>query len=122
MTHRHTLLSRALWHGIPDIQPETPPMTPLEDFAAAVSARAKGRIRGSVALNMPDLGRLYVDETGATESDRDADLTLTATSQVFRNIVEGSQNPTTAVMTGKLKVDGSPMRALKVGEILSAAP
>lgn len=97
-------------------------MTPLEDFIATVSARARGRIRGSVALDMPDLGRLYVDETGATESARDADLTLTATSQVFRNIVAGSQNPTTAVMTGKLKVDGSPIRALKVGEILSSAP
>ncbi|KZY43361.1 hypothetical protein A3731_01260 [Roseovarius sp. HI0049] len=97
-------------------------MTPLEDFAAAVSARARGRIRGSVALDMPDLGRLYVDETGAIESDRAADLTLTATSQVFRNIVAGSQNPATAVMTGKLKVDGSPMRALKVGEILSSEP
>ncbi|MEQ9259360.1 MAG: SCP2 sterol-binding domain-containing protein [Roseovarius sp.] len=97
-------------------------MSQLEDFAAEVSTRAKGRIRGSVALNMPDLGRLYVDETGATPSEREADLTLTATSQVFRNIVAGSQNPTTAVMTGKLKVEGSPMRALKVGEILSSAP
>ena len=85
-----------------------------------VSARAKGRIKGSVSLNMPDLGVVYVDETGATQSDRAAEITLTANSEVFHNIVEGTQNPATAFMTGKLKVDGNPIRALKIGEILSS--
>mgnify|MGYP001035328632 FL=1 len=84
-----------------------------------VTARARGRIRGSVRLEMPDLCTLYVDETGAIESDQDADLTLTADSSVFFGIANGDQNPATAFMTRKLKVDGNPMRALKVGEILS---
>ena len=97
-------------------------MPPLTDITSLVSARAKGRIKGTVSIDMPDLGTLFVDETGAIESGEAAEITLTATSEVFRNIVDGSQNPATAFMTGKLKVDGNPMRALKIGEILSSDP
>ncbi len=97
-------------------------MTTLSEFAIAVSARAKGRIKGSVRIDMPDLGTLFVDEFGAVESTKEADITLTAKSDVFRNIVEGAQNPAMAFMSGKLRVDGNPMRALKIGEILSSDP
>ena len=97
-------------------------MTSLNDVQDTVTARARGRIRGTVSLVMPDLGTLLVDETGAVESSEGAEITLTAKSDVFRNIVEGTQNPATAFMTGKLKVDGNPVRALKIGEILSTDP
>lgn len=90
------------------------------DVLALVTARAVGRIKGSVRLDMPDLGtRLYVDATGATECDGDADITLTANSQIFYEIPMGQQNPAMAFMTRKLKVDGIPTRALKIGEVLS---
>lgn len=97
-------------------------MTTLTQFADAVTARAKGRIKGTVRLEMPDLGALLVDETGAVISDDTAEITLIAHSDVFKNIFEGSQNPAKAFMTRKLKVDGNPMRALKIGEILSTEP
>ena len=91
----------------------------VEDMRTLISARAKDRIRGSVRLEMPDLATFFVDETGAVQSDQAADITLTATSAVFYDIATGVQNPATAFMTRKLKVDGNPMRALKIGEILS---
>ncbi len=97
-------------------------MTDLATFADAVTARAKGRIKGTVRLEMPDMGNLFVDETGAVISEEEAEITLTANSQVFRDIFEGNQNPAAAFMTRKLKVDGNPMRALKIGEILSTEP
>jgi len=97
-------------------------MTTLAEFAKTVSIRAKGRIRGTVRIEMPDLGTLFVDETGAVESAQDAEITLTAKSDVFKNIVNGDQDPAMAFMTRKLKVDGNPMRALKIGQILSTAP
>ena len=90
------------------------------DMCTLITARAKNRIRGSVRLEMPDLGTFYVDESGAIESDRAADITLTANAQVFHAIAMGEQNPAKAFMTRKLKVDGNPMRALKIGEILSS--
>lgn len=91
----------------------------LDEITELVTARAKGRIKGSVRLDMPDLGALYVDQSGATPSDATADLTLTAPSDVFIGIATGTQNPATAFMMRKLKVEGNPMRALKVAEILS---
>ena len=90
-----------------------------DTMCTLISERAKGRIRGSVQLDMPDLGTFYVDETGATLSEQGADITLTAKAKVFHEIATGVQNPATAFMTRKLKVDGNPMRALKIGEILS---
>ena len=48
-------------------------------------------------------------------------MTLSASEAVFRAIMEGSQNPVMAVMSGKLKVDGSATRALKIGQILTGA-
>jgi len=97
-------------------------MTTLRDMADLITARARGRIKGSVRIDMPGLGTLYVDETGATESTREADLTLRASAEVFRDIANGAQDPARAFMLRKLKVDGSPMRALKIGTILSTAP
>lgn len=94
-------------------------MTTLQQMADLISARARGRIKGSVRLEMPELGTLYVDETGATESMREADLTLRASAETFRDIAAGTQDPARAFMLRKLKVDGNPMRALKIGTILS---
>ena len=91
----------------------------LDEIMVLVTERAKGRIRGSVRLEMPETGTLYVDETGARQSDDPAEITLTAPAQVFYDIATGQQNPATAFMMRKLKVDGNPMRALKIGEILS---
>ena len=48
-----------------------------------------------------------------------ADVVLKAPDKVFRAIMAGTQNPVMAVMSGKLKVEGSPQRALKVGTILT---
>lgn len=84
-----------------------------------VGKRAKNRIKGSVRLEMTDMATLYVDESGAIESDQAADITLTADPQVFYEIAMGTQNPATAFMMRKLKVDGNPVKALKIGEILS---
>lgn len=84
-----------------------------------VSDRAKNRIKGSVRLEMPGAAALYVDETGAIESDRAADITLTAEASVFYDIAMGVKNPAKAFMMRQLKVDGNPMKALKIGEILS---
>ncbi len=91
-----------------------------DDMLQLVTARAKGRIKGSVRLDMPGFAKLFVDETGAVESERDADITLTAPADVFHAIATGQLNAAKAFMMRKLKVDGNPMRALKIGEILSS--
>ena len=47
----------------------------------------------------------------------DADCTISASEQTFERIVAGEQNPTTAYMTGKLKVAGDMGQALKLQKL-----
>jgi putative sterol carrier protein len=58
-------------------------------------------------------GRIAVTE-GA---DGDADATITTSSETFEKIVAGEQNPTTAYMTGKLKIKGDMGAAMKLQKI-----
>ncbi len=94
----------------------------IADFIANLDDKARSGIKGNVILDIKDHGRVHLDETGAREAtDEDqTDLVMKGSEALFRNILSGDQNPVTAVMTGKLKIDGNPMRALKVSEILTA--
>jgi putative sterol carrier protein len=64
-------------------------------------------------------GAVMIDQTGVRAADEEADVTLTADADVFRAILDGDLNPTTAFMTGRLSVDGSMGLAMKLGSALS---
>jgi putative sterol carrier protein len=51
------------------------------------------------------------------EAGGDPDVTITTSSDVFADIVAGQQNPTTAYMTGKLKIKGDMGAALKLQKL-----
>jgi putative sterol carrier protein len=51
------------------------------------------------------------------EGGGDADCTISATEETFRKIASGEQNPTTAYMTGKLKIKGDMGAALKLQKL-----
>ena len=57
-------------------------------------------------------GKLSVAEGGG-----DADATITTSSETFDKIVAGEQNPTTAYMTGKLKIKGDLGAAMKLQKL-----
>ncbi|HEV2593190.1 MAG TPA: SCP2 sterol-binding domain-containing protein [Gaiellaceae bacterium] len=52
-----------------------------------------------------------------TEGTGDADATITTTGETFEKIVSGEQNPTTAYMTGKLKIKGDMGAAMKLQKL-----
>jgi putative sterol carrier protein len=52
-----------------------------------------------------------------TEGAGDADCTFTASEESFEKIVSGEQNPTTAYMTGKLKIKGDMGAAMKLQKL-----
>ena len=58
-------------------------------------------------------GSLTVTE-GAAEN---ADCTISASEESFEKIVAGEQNPTTAYMTGKLKIKGDMGAAMKLQKL-----
>ena len=93
----------------------------LKEFVEVLGPRVAGVLRGTARLDVTGEGSVMLDETGAREGSGEADVVLAASAAVFRAIFEGRQNPVMAVMGGKLKVDGSPQRALKIGTILTGA-
>jgi len=57
-----------------------------------------------------------------TEGVGDADTTFSASEESFAKIVAGEQNPTTAYMTGKLRIAGSLMLLMQLQGALSEFP
>ncbi len=64
-------------------------------------------------------GAIMIDAAGVRAGDDEADVTLTASADVFKAILDGDMNPTMAFMTGKLSVDGAMGMAMKLGSVLS---
>jgi len=52
-----------------------------------------------------------------TEGTGDADTTFSASEESFEKIIAGEQNPTTAYMTGKLKIKGDMGAAMKLQKL-----
>ena len=91
--------------------------------AAAVEALAAklgdSGLDGSAKFEIEGEGALIVDANGVRAGDEDADVTLTADADLFQDILSGDVNPTSAFMSGKLKVDGDMGMAMKLGSILA---
>jgi putative sterol carrier protein len=51
------------------------------------------------------------------EGEADVDATISASEETFMKIVHGDQNPTTAFMTGKLRVKGDMGKAMKLQQL-----
>jgi putative sterol carrier protein len=92
-----------------------------EVINAAVAALSKKieSFDGIAKFVVTDEGAIMIDENGVRAGDDEADVTLTADAEVFKAILEGDMNPTTAFMTGKLSVDGAMGMALKLGAALA---
>ena len=52
-----------------------------------------------------------------TEGEGTADATIETSAETFEKIISGEQNPTTAYMTGKLKIKGDIGAAMKLQKI-----
>ena len=73
---------------------------------------------GTAKFVIEDEGTIIIDHSGARAADDEADVTLTATADVFKAILDDELNPTTAFMTGKLSVDGDMGMAMKLTSVL----
>jgi putative sterol carrier protein len=66
---------------------------------------------GQWTVNVDD-GAITVDEGAG-----DADVTISTSEETFEKIVAGEQNPTSAYMTGKLKIKGDMGAAMKLQKL-----
>ncbi len=61
--------------------------------------------------------RVSDGQVKVSEGAEDTDVTISATEETFQGIASGSQNATTAYMTGKLKVKGDMGAAMKLQKL-----
>lgn len=77
----------------------------------------------TVRFDFEGEGAILVDgnsepPTVASDSDSEADCTITANEETFREMMDGDLDPTSAYMTGKIKIDGDMGAAMNVARIL----
>ncbi len=91
----------------------------ITEAVAALNAKMGGQgFNGTAKFAIEGEGAIIIDESGARAGDDDADVTLTASTETFKAILAGEQNPTAAFMTGKLSVDGDMGMAMKLSGVL----
>ena len=91
----------------------------LNQAVAALTEKLNGQdFDGIAKFSITDEGSVVIDSDGARVSDDEADVTLSASAEVFEAILEGEQTSTAAFMTGKLSVDGDMGIAMKLAGIL----
>lgn len=91
----------------------------LDEAVAALSAKMDGGFDGTAKFVIEGEGSLIIDEAGVRKGDDAADVTLTADTETFRAILDGSLNPTSAFMTGKLAIDGDMGAAMRLSGVLA---
>jgi putative sterol carrier protein len=78
-------------------------------------------MKNSYLFEIEGAGTWKVDvDDGAvkvTEGPGEADVTISTSEETFEKIASGEQNPTSAYMTGKLKVKGDMGAAMKLQKL-----
>jgi len=73
----------------------------------------------TVRFDFGDGSAVFVDGNesppkATPDSDTDADCTITAAEETFQEMMDGDLDPTSAFMTGKIKIDGDMGAAMAV--------
>ena len=93
----------------------------FETLESRVDPSKTAGMNNSYLFDIEGAGQWKVDVTdgrvSVSEGTGDADVTIRASEDTFKAIASGEQNPTTAYMTGKLKVDGDMGAALKLQKL-----
>ena len=100
-------------------------MTTAKEFFEQLPSRADASktagMTNSYLFDIEGAGKWKVNvdngTVSVTEGGDDADAVITTSEETFQKIVSGEQNPTSAYMTGKLKVKGDMGAAMKLQKL-----
>ena len=98
----------------------------VQEFFETLPSRADSSktagMNNSYAFDIEGAGQWTVKVEDGTVSVHDgtadaADCTISASQEIFEKIIAGQQNPTSAYMTGKLKLKGDMGAAMKLQKL-----
>jgi putative sterol carrier protein len=97
----------------------------VQEFFQTLPSRADmsktAGMNNSYAFDIEGAGQWTVKvENGSVEvvdGAGEADVTISASQEIFEKIIAGEQNPTSAYMTGKLKLKGDMGAAMKLQKL-----
>jgi putative sterol carrier protein len=97
----------------------------VQDFFTNLPSRADtsktAGMTNSYFFDIEGAGQWTVDvddgSVTVSEGGGDADVTIATSQETFEKIIAGEQNPTSAYMTGKLKVKGDMGAAMKLQKL-----
>jgi putative sterol carrier protein len=100
-------------------------MTTAREFFETLESRVDeaktGGMRNSYLFDIEGAGKWKVEvndgKVTVTEGGEDADAIIRTSEETFTKMVNGEQNPTSAYMTGKLKVKGDMGAAMKLQKL-----
>jgi putative sterol carrier protein len=93
----------------------------FETLETRVDPAKTAGMNNSYVFDIGDVGVWQVDVADGsikvTEGGTEGDVTIRASEETFTAIANGDQNPTTAYMTGKLKIEGDMGAAMKLQKL-----
>src|SRR5947207_14539637 len=97
----------------------------VHDFFAELPSRADASktagMTNSYVFDIDGAGQWKVDvddgSVSVTPGGGDADVHIATSQETFEKIIAGEQNPTSAYMTGKLKIKGDMGAAMKLQKL-----
>ena len=100
-------------------------MTGVKEFFETLETRADASktagMTNSYLFDIEGAGKWTVrvedGKVSVAEGGEDADAVITTSDETFEKIISGDQNPTSAYMTGKLKVKGDMGAAMKLQKL-----
>ena len=93
----------------------------FETLESRVDSSKTAGVNNSYLFDIEGAGQWKVDvndgNLSVTEGASDADVTITTSEENFDKLASGDLNPTTAYMSGKLKIKGDMGAAMKLQKL-----
>jgi putative sterol carrier protein len=93
----------------------------FETLESRVDPAKTAGMNNSYLFDIDGAGKWKVDVTdgkvSVSEGGEDADAVISTSEETFEKLTSGDQNPTSAYMTGKLKVKGDMGAAMKLQKL-----
>ncbi|MEM7498054.1 MAG: SCP2 sterol-binding domain-containing protein [Pseudomonadota bacterium] len=91
----------------------------LESAAEKLRGKLDGKdFSGSVKFDIDGEGSIVADGTGVRVGEEEAEVTVSGDLDTFRDLFDGELDPTSAFMTGKIRIDGDMGAAMKLVQYL----